>query len=148
MKKILLMVMCIFTLLSSFARAQQTNVELLPEWNEDKVIEYVSWVSVWWEVMERQKDLVKNGNMSMADQIRSWIMWWDTILDYCAYLARFLGEVALLVGALAIIFLWYKRITKNVFWESPKGLTMVIIWLLVIIFAYVIIKIIWFAFIS
>jgi len=148
MKKILLMIMCIFTLLSSFARAQQTNVELLPEWNEDKVIEYVSWVSVWWEVMERQKDLVKNGNMSMADQIRSWIMGWDTILDYCAYLARFLWEVALLVWALAIIFLWYKRITKNVFWEAPKGLTMIIIWLLVVIFAYVIVKLLWYSFIS
>lgn len=148
MKKILLMAMCIFTLLCSFTRAQQTNVELLPQWDSSVAAEKVEKVSSGWKVWDIYKDIVKNDNMSMADQIRSWIMGWDTILDYCAYLARFLGEVALLVWALAIIFLWYKRITKNVFWESPKGLTMVIIWLLVIIFAYVIIKIIWFAFIS
>lgn len=140
MKKILLFAISAFMILCSFTQAQ----ELLPKW-WDNAADYVSWVSVWWEVMQRQKELAKT--LEMPDKIRTWIMDWDTILDYCAYLARFLWEVALLVWALAIIFLWYKRITKNLFKEK-NDLTPIIIWLLVVIFAYVIVKLLWYAFIS
>ena len=70
------------------------------------------------------------------------------ILDYCVYLAKFLWEVALLVWALALIYLWYEKIWKAIKPESSTPFSKVIIWLLVIIFAYAIIKLIWSAFIS
>lgn len=141
MKKILSIFIATFVLCLWFTRAQS----LIPEWGS--VSDYVSWVSVPWHVLEKQKDLIKSWNMSMPDQINSWIMSWDTILDYCVYLVKFLWEVALLTWAVAIIFLWYKRITKNIFMDTPPFLK-VIIWILVVIAAYVIVRILRFAFIS
>lgn len=144
MKKFLLIFVSTFALLLWFTQAQS----LVPKDIEADTAEIVSWVSQWWHVLENQKNLIKSWNLTMAQQINTWIMSWDTILDYCVFLVKFLGEVALLIWAVAIIFLWYKRITKNVFWESPKGLTMIVIWILVVIFAYAIVKLLWSAFIS
>lgn len=143
MKKLLFMFILIFVWYLSLTQAQS----LMPEW-WDNPAAYVSGVSVWWHVLEEQRNLIRSWDLSLWDQFASWIFGRDAILDYCVYLVRFLWEVALLVWALAIIFLWYKRITKNIFWEAPKGLTMVIVWILIIIFAYVIVKLIWSAFIS
>ena len=143
MKKFLLILVSVFVLLWWFTQAQS----LIPK-EESSTVEIVSWVSQWWRVLENQKNLIKSWSLTMAQQINTWIMSWDTILDYCVFLIRFLWELALLIWAVAIIFLWYKRITKNVFWEAPKGLTMIIIWLLVVIFAYAIVKLLWSAFIS
>ena len=143
MKKLLSIFISIFILWLCFTHAQS----LIPGW-WDKAGWYVSEVSVWWEVMAKQKDLIKSWDMTLSDQLSSWIMSWDTILDYCVYLVKFLWEVALLVWAVAIIYLWYKRITKEFLGNQPKGLTMVIIWILIIIFAYVIVKLLRSAFIS
>lgn len=142
MKKIISILLLTFIIIWWFVQAQS----IIPQWGD--VAGYVSWVSVWWEVLERQKDTVSNWEMSLWDQLASWIMGWDTILDYCAYLVRFLWEVALLIWALASIYVWYKRIFKNLFPEPPKGLIMVIVWLLIVIAAYVIVKLLWSAFIS
>lgn len=144
MKKFLLIFVSAFALLLWFTQAQS----LVPKDIEADTAEIVSWVSQWWHVLENQKKLIKSWELTMAQQINTWIMSWDTILDYCVFLVKFLWEVALLIWAVAIIFLWYKRITKNVFWESPKGLTMIVIWILVVIFAYAIVKLLWSAFIS
>ena len=143
MKKLLSMFILIFVWYIGFTQAQA----LIPEWWNNPWA-YVSGVSVWWHVLEEQKNLIKSGNLSLWDQFATWIFSWDAILDYCVYLVKFLWEVALLIWALAIIFLWYKRITKNIFWDAPKGLTMVVVWILIVIFAYVIVKLIWSAFIS
>lgn len=143
MKKFLSIFIMAFIILWSCVFAQS----VIPEWeSNDNAWSYVSGVSVWWKVLEMQKDLA--WHLSLPDQFKTWIMNWDTILDYSAYLVKFLWELALFAWAVAIIFLWYKRITKNVLWESPKGLVMVIVWVLVVIFAYVIVKLIWSAFIS
>lgn len=143
MKKLLSIFVLLFLWCLSFTQAQ----ELIPDgWGN--AWSYVTSVSVWWHVLEEQRNLVKSGNMTLWEQLASWIMSRDTILDYCVYLVKFVWELALLAWALAIIFLWYKRITKNIFWEAPKGLTMIVIGILVVIFAYVIVKLIWAAFIS
>lgn len=143
MKKLLSIFVLLFVWWLCFTQAQA----LIPEWSSN-VWAYVSWVSVWGHVLEEQRNLIKSWNMTLWDQLASWIMSRDTILDYCVYLVKFIWELALLIWALAIIYLWYKRITKNIFWDAPKGLTMVVIWILIVIFAYVIVKLIWSAFIS
>ena len=149
MKKVLTIFVSFFMLWLCFIYADDVNMELMPApTSSGKAAEYVSGVSVWWEVMARQRDLIRGWEMTLWDQLATGIIGRDAILDYCVYLVKFLWELALLTWALAIIFLWYKRITKNVFWESPKGLTMVVVWILVVIFAYVIVKLIWSAFIS
>lgn len=147
MKKILGILVILFTMVSWLAFADD-DISVIPKWSWTNAAEKVSEVSSGWKVWKIYRDIVDDGDLSLWDQLASGIMSWDTILDYCVYIAKFLWEVALLIGALAIIFLWYNRITKNIFWDTPKWILLVIIWLLIIIFAYAIIKLIWSAFIS
>ena len=147
MKKIFGIFAILLISLSWLALADD-DIAIIPEWSWTNAAQKVSQVSSWGKVWKIYRDIVDDGDLSLWDQLASGIMSWDTILDYCVYIAKFLWEVALLIGALAIIFLWYKRITKNIFWDAPKWILLVIIWLLIIIFAYAIIKLIWSAFIS
>lgn len=147
MKKLLKIFMFVALFSSCWVVLAQNNsdISIMPEWNNvwDMVKSIWSWGKVW----ENYRNEASKQH-TLWEQLSSWVMTWDTILDYCAYLAKFLGEVALLVWALAIIYLWYQKIVGSIFTEKPKGLTMVVIWILVITFAYVIIKLIWSAFIS
>lgn len=125
----------------------QDNMAIIPsDWWEDRVIEAVNNVSQWGKVIENYKK--EAWNLSLWQQLSSGIMNWDTILDYCAYLAKFLWQVALLVWAFLIIYIWYEKIIKSVISDQTTKIGKIIIWILVIIFAYVIIKLIWSAFIS
>ena len=128
----------------SFVWAQ--DISIIPEW--DNVWNIVREIATWGKVWANYRDKVEHWNLTLWQQFASWIMSWDTILDYCVYLAKFLWEVALLVWALALIYLWYEKIWKAIKPESSTPYSKVIIWLLVIIFAYAIIKLIWSAFIS
>lgn len=121
------------------------DISIMPGWND--MWDVVRSIATWGKVWENYREEAKKPH-TLWEQFISWIMTWDTILDYCVYLAKFLGQVALLVWAMAIIFLWYQKITKTLFTDKPKGLVMVIVWILVIIFAYVIVKAIRSAFIS
>lgn len=151
MKKVLWILAICFTVASWLALAAD-DIAIIPEWNTswnttiaaEKVKEVSSWGNVW-KIYRR---IVDEEDMSVWDQLASGIMNRDTILNYCVYIAKFLWEIALLAWAVAIIFLWYKKITKNIFWDTPKWILLVIIWLLIIIFAYAIIKLIRYAFIS
>jgi hypothetical protein len=151
MKKVLWKLAICFTVASWLALAAD-DIAIIPEWNASwnttVAAEKVKEVSSWWNVWKIYRKIVDEENMSVWDQLASGIMNWDTILNYSVYIAKFLWEIALLAWAVAIIFLWYKRITKNIFWDTPKWILLVIIWLLIIIFAYAIIKLIWSAFIS
>jgi hypothetical protein len=147
MKKVLWILAILFTVVSWLVLADD-DIAIIPEWDTTLAAQKVKEVSSWWNVWKIYRKIVDEENMSVWDQLASGIMSRDTILDYCAYLAKFIWEVALLAWAVAIIFIWYKRIMKNIIWEAPKWLTLVVIWLLVIIFAYAIVKLIWSAFIS
>ena len=147
MKKVLKIFIIVFVAGLWLAFADD-DISILPGWDTTVAAEKVEQVSSGGKVWENYRDIVENDNLSLWDKLASGIMDRDTILDYCVYLVKFLWEVALLIWAAAIIFLWYKRITRNVFWEAPKWLTLIIIWLLIVIFSYVIVKLIWSAFIS
>lgn len=124
----------------------QSDISIMPEWAD--VSSVVSGISQWWKVWDNYNSVVKQWNMDLWQQLASWVMSWDTILDYGVYLVKFLWQVALLVWAVAIIYLWYEKILKSIKPEQSTKLWKVIIWILVIIFAYVIVKLIWSAFIS
>ena len=147
MKKVLWILAILFTVVSWLVLADD-DIAIIPEWDTTLAAQKVKEVSSWWNVWKIYRKIVDEENMSVWDQLASGIMNRDTILNYCVYIAKFLWEIALLAWAVAIIFLWYKRIAKNIFWDTPKWILLVIIWLLIIIFAYAIIKLIWSAFIS
>ncbi len=102
--------------------------------------------SVWDKYNEKAKN-IGEGDTGTADQIQSGIMTWDTILNYIVYLAKFIGELGLLIAALVLIYMWYDRAVK-VFLFSNSKISSVIKGLLVIIWAYLIVMLVYNAFIA
>lgn len=148
MKKLLKIFALAFLLTPCLFVFADDDLSIMPGWNNgwNNAWQAVRDIAVWWEVMERYKD--KADKLTLGEQFSSGIMNWDTILDYCVYLAKFLGQVALLIWALALIYLWYQKIRKSIKPESQTDIGKIVVWILVIVFAYVIVKLIWSAFIS
>ena len=130
--------------------APNNDFAIIPESTTPNIWNIVNeiWAS-WWNVMENYKNKaywVKNadgsrpwGDLTLWDQLASWIMTRDTLLDYVTYIVRFLLQLWLLIWAVVMIYIWYKKITE--FWKFEAGdIKYVIIWIVVLSFAYVIIK--------
>lgn len=160
-KIIFIMIATIFsTMISTTFSADDSGFEVIPENSNGNIWQDVVDVWVWGSVRDKYKDKAYGPvdsewgvrtrpwwDMSLWDQFASGIMTWDTILDYAVYLIKFIWQLALLTWALMIIYLWYKKATEHLkFAKTPAG--NVITWILVIIFAYVIVKTLWSMFIS
>lgn len=103
----------------------------------EKAIEEV-W-SKWWWVRDNYN---KNASdLSTSEQIASWIMNRDTIMNYLVFIVKFLSQLWLFVWAWFIIFAWYKYMT-SFWWRTPKSTVInAIIWIIIVIFSYAIMKI-------
>ena len=140
LKKLFIIGLFIFPIFS-IVFATDDQFAIIPEnvTGSENLGDIVENVAVWWEVWQRYNE--KAENLSLWDQFATGIMTRDTLLDYATYLVRFIGQIALFVAALAIIFLWYKKATTILTeWWKSTALVKVISWLLVVIFAYVIVK--------
>jgi hypothetical protein len=151
--KLTIILICAFALpiFANYAFAQNNDFAIIPESSDiNQVINAVN--TVWksgWKVIENYKDVAywaKNpdwtrqwSDMSLWDQLASWIMTRDTLLDYVTYIVRFLLQLWLFVWAVVMIYIWYEKITEFRDFKWGK-LKYVIIWIAVITFAYVIIK--------
>lgn len=158
-KKITLSALIMTTSLFSFSLAQwnqNPGYEIIP-WSSSNVGATVDGIRKGGDVRNRYKDAAYGktlsgtrirawGSMSVGEQFASGIMTWDTILDYAVYLIKFLWQLALLAGAIMIIYYWYKKSTEHLKFNGT--LWKVVIGILVISFAYVIVKAIWSMFIS
>lgn len=98
-----------------------------------------------WTVWSRyNKELTKPKNeLDLWTQFATWIFSWNSIKLYAAYILRFLLQVGLLIGAGMIIISGYKYATAVYKWSDPgkKDIINAIVWVLVIIFSYAIIRI-------
>ncbi|USN56871.1 MAG: hypothetical protein H6766_07925 [Candidatus Peribacteria bacterium] len=75
----------------------------------------------------------------------------NTILNYAAYLVRFISQIGLVIGALMIIWAGYEYATYVFSGNTGKGSTRIsnaIIGVVIIIFSYAIMRIITTAFLS
>lgn len=156
-----IMMLGVFVLfiLANQTSAQDNDFAIIPEAaNEADVINAVNSVSrSGWKVIENYKDAAywaKNPDWTRAwselwlwEQLASWIMTRDTLLDYVTYIVRFLLQLWLFVWAIVMIYIWYQKITEFRDFKWGK-LAKVVIWLAVLTFAYVIIKTITSMFIS
>ena len=70
-------------------------------------------------------------------------MTWDTLLDYAAYLVRFLSQVGLFIGAVMIIWAGYQYATAVFSGSAPSNdpIKNAIVGILVITFSYALIRI-------
>jgi hypothetical protein len=143
MKRLLLLFVSILTIFGvTFAQKSQATLEIIPKWDNpgQTVEEITSGWNVWKIYREKSQ-----WSMSLWDQFATGVMTWDTILDYAVYIIKFLGQVALLVGAVMLIYFGYQKALAK--WTN-SALLHVIIWILVVIFSYVIIRTIWYMFIA
>jgi len=121
--------------------------EVIPESN-GSVWKTVNDIAVWGKVWEKYREASENENLTLWDQLASGVMTWDTILDYAVYLVKFIWQLALLVWALGIIYYGYVKATEHLKGSGGWKLGKVILGILVISFAYVIVKMIWSMFVS
>lgn len=144
MKKLLFAIVSIFTIFGvTFAQQQwQASLEIIPKWNNPgQTVEEIN--SGWnvWKIYREKSEAW----MSLWDQFATGVMTRDTILDYAVYIMKFLWQLALLVGAVMLVYFWYQKAIAK--WTN-SALVHLIIWIFVVIFAYVIIRTIWYMFIA
>lgn len=117
---------------------------IIPEIKEESIdrlnVEIEEIWSVWWYVWDNYNDAADR--IPTSEQIASWIMNWETILNYLVFVVQFLSQLWLAVGVLFIMYAWYKYMV-SVFnggklpTETVKN---AIIWVIVVIFSYAILK--------
>lgn len=94
-----------------------------------------------WKVWENYN---KNASwMTTSQQIASWIMTRNTILNYIVFIVKFLSQLWLLVWAWFIMFAWYKYMVSLFTWGKAPSSTLknAIIWIIIVIFSYAIMKV-------
>ena len=119
--------------------------EIMPKltwWQIDKENQAISGISsAAWEVRNRYNEEAKN--LKTSEQIASWIMNRNTIMNYLVFVVKFLSQLWLLVWAWFIMYAWYKyMLSVFSWWKTPSStLKNAIIWVVIVIFSYAIMKI-------
>ena len=140
----------VYFILNIWFSKAQNDFSIIPEKSSTNIWQIVE--NIWasgWSVIENYKNAAygkKNADWSRAwstmtlwDQLASWVMTRDTLLEYVTYIVRFLLQIWLLIWAIVMIYLWYKKITE--FWKFESSwIKYVVMWVAVLAFAYAIIK--------
>ena len=121
-----------FNILPELTSGQVSNV--------NKKIEEI-W-QTWWNVWKAYNEATSWNKLSTQEQIASWIMNRDTLMDYIVFVVKFLSQLGLTVGMWFIMYAWYKYML-SVFngWKTPtETIKNAIIWVIIVIFSYAIMK--------
>jgi hypothetical protein len=143
-------IIAIFNILSlpNFITTAQ-NVDgfnIIPELTEEEAIKANQKIkeiwSTWWEVMNKYREVAAK-DFTIEQQLATWVMNRDTIMNYLVFVIQFLSQLWLLVWVVFIMYAWYKYMV-SVFegWKTPSSTVKnAIIWVLIIIFSYAIMRI-------
>lgn len=96
--------------------------------------------STWWKVWETYNATASG--LKTSEQIATWIMNWDTLMNYLVYIVQFTSQLWLVVWGWFIMYAWYKYML-SVFdwWKAPSSTVKnAIIWVIIVIFSYAIMK--------
>lgn len=139
------------TILPLFTLAQNEEIEvdwfnILPELSEKEITDVNQKITeiwqTWWNVWEKYNEIANSWNFTTSQQIASWIMNRDTIMNYLVFIVKFLSQLWLVVWTWFIIYAWYKYML-SVFngWKVPsETIKNAIIWVIIVIFSYAIMK--------
>lgn len=76
--------------------------------------------------------------------MQTWIMNWDTLINYVVYLMRFLSQLGLLIGGLMVLYAGYQYATTIFGYGSPSNaktaIKNAVIWVIVVVASYAIWK--------
>lgn len=121
------------------------GIQIIPELEGDDLTQVQEAIDeigkTWWQVMDTYRE--KAANLTTEQQLASWIMDWDTIVNYLVYVVKFLSQLWLVVWVVFIMYAWYKYMV-SVFtgWKTPTStIKNAIIWVIIVIFSYAIMRI-------
>ncbi len=147
MKKIIVLLLsfiCSFNLFTFAADPEVDDFVIIPEasWKVGEITENIS--KEWWKVWEKYNKEYSKIKDDLWAQFATGVFWWNSILLFIKYLIKFLSQVGMVIGALMIIYsgyiyanaVWTGNATK---WVDP--LKKAIIWVVIIIWSYAIMKI-------
>ena len=106
--------------------------------NKQIEIIWATWKQVW-----KNYNTIASSWMSTPEQMATWIMDRNTIMNYLVFVVQFLSQLGLLVWAGFIIYAWYKymlSVLNWLKWASSAPIKNAIIWIIIIIFSYAIMK--------
>jgi len=125
--------------------AQDMNLNIMQELTEDETIEANREVeNIWSEPWKVNHNINKAANrLPIKIAWATWIMNRNTIMNYLVYVVKFLSQLWLVVWFWFIMYAWYKYILSVFEWWKTARSTLknAIIWIIVVIFSYAIIKI-------
>ena len=96
-----------------------------------------------WKVWDNYNEIAASEWFTTSQQLASWIMNRDTILNYLTFIIKFLSQLWLLVWTIFIMIAWYKYIVSLFnWWKVPsESVKNAIIWIIIVIFSYAIMRI-------
>ncbi len=119
---------------------------IIPELSDEEISKVDKAIKDIWTTWKNVRNAYnqKASELSTSEQIASGIMNRDTIMNYLVFIVQFLSQLWLLVGAIFIIYAWYKYMT-NIFFGSKSTpsstIKNAIIWVIIIIFSYAIMRV-------
>ena len=119
--------------------------EIMPKlswWQITEVNEAIK--EIWgkgWEVWKTYNS--KADKLKTSEQIASWIMNRDTLMNYLVFIVQFLSQLWILVWACFIMYAWYKYMLSVFSWWKTASSTLknAIIGVIIVIFSYAIMRI-------
>lgn len=116
----------------------------LESWEVEEIWKNVE--EIWknpWKVWDKYNEIAASDDFTTSQQLSSWIMNRDTILNYLTFIIKFLSQLWLLVWTIFIMIAWYKYIVSLFnWWKVPsESVKNAIIWIIIVIFSYAIMRI-------
>ena len=119
--------------------------QIIKELDNDEMTEVQTAVNniwkTWWHTMDTYRREAEH--LTPEQQLASWIMNRDTIINYLKYVVKFLSQLWLVVWVVFIMYAWYKyMVSVFTWWKTPSStIKNAIIWVIIVIFSYAIMRI-------
>lgn len=131
---------CLFITLFSVKAQEITIVPELNEKENEHVESRIKNIWSWWNVWKNYRLAVKD--LSLSERWAGWIIGRNDIPIFLTLVVGFLSQIWLIVWVIFIMYAWYKYMV-SVFngWKIPtETIKNAIIWVIIIIFSYAIMK--------
>lgn len=136
-------------LIPSFSNAAGDDLEvdwfnITPKLKEEQVKKINEQIQKIWSQGWKVRDNYNKAAswLTTSEQVASWIMNRNTLLNYLTFVVEFLSQLWLLVWAGFIMYAWYKYMLSIFNWGKTPSSTLknAIIWVIIVIFSYAIMR--------
>lgn len=141
------MILWVYCIPNTYAQNDDLKVNgfnILPELTESETSKINESIDAIWNTWRNVRNEYNKtaAELTTSQQIASWIMNRDTIMNYLVFIIKFLSQLWLVVGFGFIMYAWYKyMLSVFSWWKTPSSaIKNAIIWIIIVIFSYAIMK--------